>query len=166
MILTIIISIILIILFTPIKIKISNQEKKNNIDLFIVKLFNLRIDIDESINKLKNSTKTFKDIKKQYNKYQLYKGLITNIFNQISITKLTIIINASSISSYVLLYNTIFYLRNIFNINFLNLDNEYYNVSLDESKKTSYNYEIIFYIRGIYFILAYIISVKGIILKK
>lgn len=172
----IIILIILIILLTPIKVQIINNKHdnnkaiikyKNNINLYLFSFLNIRIDIDEILEKFfKGKKLTLKEIKTQYKKMTPYKEFFINVLNQIEISKISISCTSSNEYLYVLYWNIITVINSITKVNFLYIRDSSYNVTYDLNQKNKINYDIVLTFRVIYFILAYIISVKNIILNK
>lgn len=166
--LIIIFTILILILFMPIKVQIIRNDEKNDINLYFVKLFNLRFDLDEFLKRFysSNSKVDINTIIKTISNIKIYNKLLKEIMGMITIQKSTIIYNINNIFLSVISWNTIYAFRNFINNLFLGVNNEYYNVMYSEKKKNTIEFEFIFYIRVIYLIIAYIISVKQIIKNK
>ena len=166
--LLIIITVLLIMLFMPIKVQIIRNDKKNDINLYFVKIFNIRFDLDEFFKKLyqDNSKPSLTVIINNIKNLKIYKKLLKELMGMIVMRKSTLCYTSSNIYVSVACWNSIYALRNFLSYHFLRLDNEYYNVSFKENAKTTIEFEFVFFIRSIYFILAYIISVKDIIKNK
>lgn len=167
---------ILIILLSPFDIRIKNDKfiktntnkvkYKNNIDLYLFNIFSIRIDIDNFLEKhFKNKNFNFKEIRYQFEKIKPYKKFIFNVFNLIEIKKISIKFFCSNEYLYVFYWNLITFISNFTNENFLKIKYSDFNVTYDK-EINEINYEIILSFRVIYFILAYIINIKNIILNK
>lgn len=152
----------------PIKVQIIRNDKKNDINLYFVKLFNIRFDLDEFLKRFysTNSKVNFDTIINSIINLKIYNKFLKELMKMIVIRKSTIIYYINNVFLSVISWNSIYAFRNFVKTNFINLENEYYNVVYDNNKKNSVEFEFIFYIRSIYFIIAYIISVKQIIKNK
>lgn len=168
MLVLIIITLFIILLCMPIKVQIIKNSSESNINLTFIKFFNIKIELENIINKYyKNNTNTsLTNILNTIKTMKIYKSFIKQLFSTISINKATLVYNSNNIYTSVIYWNSIYTLRNFINRNFLNINNEYYNVLYSENNKNKGKFEILFNIRVINFIFAYIISVKDIIKNK
>ena len=166
--LIIILTILIIILFMPIKVQIIRNDNKNDINLYFIKIFNLRFDLDEFIKKLyqDNSKPSLNVIIKNIKTLKIYKKLLKELMGMIILKKNTIQLYTNNINIGFVYWNSIYTIRNFLSEHFLKLENEYYNVKYDEKEKNKIQFEFIFYFRTIYLIIAYIVSIKDIINKK
>lgn len=167
-ILYIIIFVITIILFMPIKVVVQKDNGINDITLYLVKIFNISFDLDRFIKRIvRKANMNVKDtFTKNIEYYKKYKGFIKTFINLISIKKITIIISTISLYTSFVSWNIMYAMRNYLKMNLIEVENEYYNVYLDDNNN-KVKIELVFYVRIIYFIVSFIINIKEFInIKK
>lgn len=166
-ILYIIIFVITIILFMPIKVVVQKDNGINDITLYLVKIFNIRFDLDRFIKRIiRKANMSIKDkFTKNIEYYKQYKSFIKTFINLITIKKITIIISTISLYASFATWNIVYAVRNYLKMNLIEVENEYYNVCFDSTNKIKI--ELVFYVRIIYFIVSFIINIKEFInIKK
>lgn len=97
--LLIIITVLLIILFMPVKVQIIRNDKKNDINLYFVKIFNIRFDLDEFLKKLyqDNSKPSLTVIINNIKNLKIYKKLLKELMGMIVMRKSTLCYTSSNI---------------------------------------------------------------------
>lgn len=164
--------IILIIIFMPIKVRIIRNDYKNDVDLFFVKLFNVRLDLDKLIRyflttKLDRTRVTLGSILYNINMYKKSKNIINSFNKWIDIKKITIILKTNeSLNDFDIYTNVLFYtgiskLQDYLKSNFKSIENQYYVVN-NESENNELEFEMILNIRIAFFIYAIIRNIKDI----
>ena len=160
----IIIFIILIVLLMPIKIQIiknmNNDKYVNDINIYFIKIFNIRIDFDRFLYKTLKIKKSnnLNNIITNINYIKNNKSLLTNFLSLITLNKITLIYKTNNLLLSFLSWNSIYIIRNLYS-NLLDIENEYYNVIYDEDIENRIVYDIQFKIRIIYFLLAYVLNI-------
>lgn len=169
MIYLLLLAILYLLLLFPLKIRVIRNDNQNDIDLYIVKKWNLQVDIDEAISRLyeKNDyhPSTFTTI---YNLAKVYKSrnFIKSVLSVSKIKKITIIfknnIKDESAKIYFSLFSWVMIgkIRDYILNNFNKVKDEYYMVDDFATSRTMVNLEIIFEVRLIYFILSILKNIK------
>ena len=169
MIYLLLLAILYLLLLFPLKIRVIRNDNQNDIDLYIVKKWNLQVDIDEAISRLyeKNDyhPSTFTTI---YNLAKVYKSrnFIKSVLSVSKIKKITIIfknnIKDESAKIYFSLFSWVIIgkIRDYILNNFNKVKDEYYMVDDFATSRTMVNLEIIFEVRLIYFILSILKNIK------
>lgn len=163
---------ILALLFMPIRIRIIRNDKFNDIDIYFIKVFNVRLDFDKFIKKMfvdSDSSNKVTINKVLYNLGILIKSsnMIKSTISRVVISKLTWIVEVenkneeANVFLTVASFNIIVYLRNLIYKYFKEVKNEYYSVQT-ESSKIDASFEVIFDFRIIYFILSVFKNFKDI----
>lgn len=162
---------ILLLLLLSIKIQIvRNNEidkkgkRKNDINLYFFKLLGIRFDLDEFIAKVtKYQEKDFydfiKDIKEGIEFIKNHQDYLISFLSIVPIKKITIIYQTNNPIVGVGCWNSIFILRNVINELFECVNNEYYNVQMQENRETNVKFEFVCTIRFYYIIYAFIINI-------
>lgn len=168
--LIIIIVLLVLVLIMPIKVQVvyvkdeSRERKYSDINFYFVKFFNKKIDLDSVIRVLTRDENDDVSISKLIYNIQLFilgKNINKTLLKMVYVDKVTALFTTNSIYQYVL-YNNIISLSSMF-INGYTKDvgSEYYSVLLKENRNS--NFEIIFYIRGVYALFAIIANIKDLI---
>lgn len=153
----------LILLIMPIKIVVTKDDKHNDIDIFLTKIFNIRIDFDDFIRyllttKANREQITLSSIIYNYHLFQKSKNIIVTICKMIRLKKLTFIIKTKSYNletdtwSFFGSWIVLGYFQNTIHGYFKTIENEYYNHQI--SSKFNFNIESQFNIRLIYIIFS------------
>lgn len=168
--LIIIISFLLFLLLS-VKIQIiRNNEvdkkgrRKNDINLYFFKLLGIKFDLDEFILKVtkfkkKNFNQVLDQIQKNYLFIKKNKNYFRALLSIIPIKKVTIIYQTNNPIVSVGCWNSIYLLRNIMSSLFEEVNNEYYNVQMQDDNKTNIKFEFVCTIRVFYFLYAFIINI-------
>lgn len=164
MLIFIIIIVISLILFFPLKIRIIRNDYANDVKLYIIKSLNLSIDLDELINIVaedKNNSLIINLIKVYKSK-----NFIKTILKFSNIKKLTFVVNTYRLSeelnvvqvalSWIVISN----IRNIIYNNFKMIKNEYYSVNSKKGKFKIINVDVILEIRLVYFIFSLLLNIR------
>lgn len=158
----------------PIKVQVvyvkneKNEKKYSDINIYFVKFFNKKLDLDSLINSLvKDENDKFSIDKVIYNirLFILGKNINRTLLRMIYIDKVTALFKTNSIYEYVLFNNIISLGSGFINSYTKEVGSEYYSVLFQNEKNR--NFELVFYVRGIYALFAVIANIKDIIkLKK
>ena len=166
--------IITLLFIMPIKIKITRNDKKNDLDLILTKIFNITIDLDELIKyflttKENRSKITVDSVLYNIGLFRRLKNIFITILRMVSVSKLTLITkqNIKSIERdvyvYVLSWTFLNFFKNKIRRKVYNINNEYYSVTKNDNVKIyDINFECDFNIRLLYVLLAVIINIKDI----
>jgi hypothetical protein len=155
----------------PIKFVVIKDDNHNDIDIFLTKIFNIRIDFDDFIRYVlttkENRNKiTLESIKHNYGVYQRSSNIIASLTKMIRIRKLTFIIKTKSNSieadtwGFVGSWIIFGYFQNYVHQYFKRVDNEYYNHQI--APNFNFNFDCHFNIRLFYIIFALIKNMKDI----
>lgn len=161
--------VLFVIITMPLKIRIIRNDEKSDIDLYLTKIFNIRVDIDEAIKYLLSTKDNRKVITVESALYKImimYKlrKFYSDIMKRTKITKTTVIPKLKRDEEY---YKTVFlwiflsFTKKLLNDNFGYIDNEVYNVHVNQ-ENTEMNFEIVFRIRIITIIISFIKNLKTI----
>ena len=139
-------------------------RRKNDINLYFFKLLGIRFDLDEFLLKYtkikkQNIAEIAKQLKKNYHFIKKHKQYLKSLLSIISIKKLTIIYQTDNPIIGVGCWNSIYIVRNIMNSLFEKVNNEYYNVQMQDGNKTNVKFEFVCTIRVFYFLYAFIINI-------
>lgn len=168
----IIVLIIIAILFTPLGIRIQKNDYRQDVDIFLTKFFNIRIDFDEFIRLFLTSRKnrneiTFESIVNNFKLFKEFQNIIEDIFKHSQIRYLTIILKGKfSEVDYETYFKTsgyIFFemLDEYLTRSFKKVKNTYYSIqSIKSSVKDMLVLETYVYVRLIYIIKAFITNFK------
>ena len=168
----IILILILLILIMPIKIKISKTSKHIDVDVYFVKIFNVKLDFDKLMKKLL-TTKYNPDIVTingiLYNMGMIIKsyGIIKEICSMIVISKMTWIYKINFEKEELEVYatfigwNTISYFRSFLISSFKNIKNEYYSIQTTK-EVVGLSFEMVMNFRLIYLFFALFKKIKDI----
>lgn len=158
--------ILTILLFMPVKVEINKDEDRNDLKLYFIKIFNIKIDLSLIIKKIikSNDSNLSYTFRKNYEYYKNHKSFFKSFINLITIKKITIIVNTISLYTSFAGWNVIYAIRNYLKMNLIDVENEYYNVMIKETN--SIKIEVVFYVRLIYFIVSYVINIKEFIKKR
>lgn len=163
---------IFILLIMPIRIRIIRNDKHNDIDIYFVKIFNIRFDLDATIKKFfsdKNSNDAITLDKILYNIGLIIKSsnIIKDTISLITVSKLTWIMQTKSknkeieVFAIVASWNGILYLRKLIYKNFKEVKNEYYSVQ-NQGAKIDALFDAVLDFRIIYFLFAVFKNYKDI----
>lgn len=157
---------VIIILLIPIKVQVVRKDNKNDLNLYFVKVFNLKLDLDRLIKKVlrTNKNSSLDSVINNIEFIKRHNHFIKELITFINIKKITIIYTTNTLITSFLSWNSIYILRNYLITNVLNVENEYYNVDIKNTNNVSF--ELIFYMRPIYIIIAYVISIKKYFKKR
>lgn len=163
---------IFILLIMPIRIRIVRNDKHNDIDIYFVKIFNIRFDLDAAIKKFfsdKNSNDAITLDKILYNIGLIIKSsnIIKDTISLMTVSKLTWIMKTKSknketeVFAIVASWNGILYLRKLIYKNFKEVKNEYYSVQ-NQGAKIDALFDAVLDFRIIYFLFAVFKNYKDI----
>lgn len=162
--------IIVFIIIMPIKIRVIRNESYNDIDVYFIKIFNMRLDLDGIIKKFffdKNSSISLNSILYNIGLFIKSSNIIKDTIKQMKISKLTCISQVNlknekiEMLGIVTAWNSICYLRDFIYKYFKEINNEYYSVQTN-NKKINSSFEIILNFRLIYIILSVLKNFKDI----
>ena len=164
--------IILVLIFImPVKIVISKNDKRSDVDIFFTKLFDVRLDFDELLKYLLTTKEdrahiTFDSIIHNLGVFKRSKNIFVSILKMSRINKLTLIIKTRSANletdtyGYVFTWIFLCYLKKYVHEYFKKVENDYYNHQLAEQYNVNLDCHI--NIRLIYIIFAVIRNIKDI----
>lgn len=162
-----------LILIMPIKVKITRNDNKNDVELILTKIFNISIDIDELIRYLLSSREdnkiTLDSILYNVGLFIKMKRIIISLMGMLTISKLTYVAKQNikdihyNIYAYVGSWTFINYFRNFIHKRCYVVKNEYYSVrNVKDFRVYDINIECEFNVRLLYVFLAVIINIKDI----
>lgn len=161
--------IITIILIMPIEIVFTKDENYNDIDIYLTKLFNLRLDFDEIL-KLLLTTKenrdqiTIKGLKHNYELFNLSRNLIYDASKHSRPKKLTLILKVRKIQPevdiflYVIYWNFLLFLRNKFHKAAPRMEDEEFGVEYKDDYNINFKWSL--RLRIIYIVFSFIKNYK------
>lgn len=162
--------IIVFIIIMPIKIRVIRNDSYNDIDVYFIKIFNMRLDLDEIIKRMffdKNSSISLNSILYNIGLFIKSSNIIKDTVKQMKISKLTCIFQVNlknekiEMLGIVTAWNSICYLRDFIYKYFKEINNEYYSVQTNNEKINS-SFEIILNFRLIYIIFSVLKNFKDI----
>lgn len=154
----------------PIKIRIIRNDSFNDIDIYFVKIFNIRLDFDEFVKKAfsdKNNSVTLNSVLYNLGLVVKSSNIIKGTIKQIRISKLTWIFQVNLENEKLEMYgtiaswNSICILRNYIYKYFKSVNNEYYSVQTSDEKLNT-SFEMILNFRLIYLLFSVLINLKDI----
>ena len=154
----------------PIKVQViyvkdENKGKRHSdINIYFVKFFNKKLDLDSIIRTLiKDDNDEFSISKLIYNikLFILGKNINRTLLKMVYVDKVTALFKTNNIYQYVLMNNIIYLGSNLINEYTKDVGSEYYSVLLKEDKSS--NFELVFYIRGVYALFSVIANIKDLI---
>lgn len=162
---------IVIVLVMPIKIRVIRNDKHNDVDIFFVKLFNKRLDLDELYYKLLSDKRdnkiTINSILYNLGLFIKSYSIIRNTCKMVEISKLTIVSKTKSkkeenqVYSSIVFWNTISYTRSFLMKNFKKVSNEYYSMQIaGDDRELSFELRLNF--RLIYLLISVFTNYKDI----
>ena len=153
----------LIVLLMPIKIRIIRNDKHNDVDIFFVKVFNKRLDLDELYYKLLSDKKenkiTINSILYNLGIFIKSYPIIKKTCKMIEISKLTIVSKTklkkeeNQVYSSIVFWNTISYSRSFLMKNFKKIGNEYYSMQVAKDDR-DVSFEIKLNFRLVYLLIS------------
>jgi len=161
--------IIIIILVMPIEVVFKKDEINNDIDIFLTKLFNLRLDFDEVL-KLLLTTKenrtdiTLSGLKHNYHLFMLARNLIYDVSKNTRPKELSFVFKAKKVYPeldifiYVGLWSFLSYLKNKFHEFVPRLENDNYELVYTSNFNFSFYWSV--RLRVIYIIFSIIKNYK------
>jgi len=155
----------------PIKFVVSKDDNRNDIDIYLTKLFNIRFDFDEFLKYLftvrgHREKITVNSILYNLGVFKKSINIVKSITKMTRIRKLTFIIKTKSNSleadtwGFVFSWTIFGYFQNYAHKYFKKVDNEYYNHQI--APKYNFNFECQFNLRLIYILFSLIKNVKDI----
>lgn len=162
--------ILLFLILMPIKIRIIRNDSFNDIDIYLVKIFNIRLDFDKFIKKVfsdKDNTVTLNSILYNLGLFIKSSNIIKSTIEQVSVFKLTWIFQVNLKNEKLEMYgtiaswNSIFILRNFIYKYFKSVNNEYYSVQTSDEKINT-SFEMILNFRIIYLLFSVLRNFKDI----
>jgi len=155
----------------PIKIVVSKDDQRSDVDIFFTKILDIRLDFDQLLRRFfaekgDPNKITLHSILYNLGLYRNAKSIIATTTKMIKIKKLTFIIKSKSTSldtetwSYVFSWIIFGYFQDYIHRYFKAVDNEYYNHQIAPANKV--NFECYFNIRLIYLLFALIRNIKDI----
>lgn len=162
--------IIVFIIIMPIKIRVIRNNSYNDIDVYFIKIFNMRLDLDEIIKRMffdKNSSISLNSILYNIGLFIKSSNIIKDTVKQMKISKMTCIFQVNlknekiEMLGIVTAWNSICYLRDFIYKYFKEINNEYYSVQTNNEKINS-SFEIILNFRLIYIIFSVLKNFKDI----
>lgn len=164
--------IITILLIMPIEIVFTKDENYNDIDIYLTKLFNIRLDFDEIL-KLLLTTKenrdqiTIRGLKRNYELFSLSRNLIFDASRNSRPKKLTLILKVKKIQPevdiflYVAYWNFLLFLKNKFHDAVPKIGEESYSIEYKEKFNIVFKWSL--RLRFIYIIFSFIKNYKDLI---
>lgn len=161
--------IITILLIMPIEVVFTKDDKHNDIDIYLTKIFNIRLDFDEFLKLLLTTREnrdqiTIKGLKHNYELFKLSRNLIYSVSKNSRPKKLSLVLSAKKIYPeldifvYVAAWNLLGIARNKLHEFVPRLDVERYDVDFNDKFKLEFKWSI--RIRFIYIIFSIIKNYK------
>jgi hypothetical protein len=162
-------SIVIIMLILPVSAKVVKDHQRADVDIYLSKLLNIKVDFDEFMKALLSAGREqvkvngiFDTITTTYK----YRKLIHDITMNSNVTKVTLVpeyyLNDPIIGTYVnvLNWNLIAVFKRYLHNNFHKVKDEYYQVNIPNKTKTGFLFEIEIKTRMIYVIIGFLKNLK------
>jgi hypothetical protein len=155
--------ILILFLVTPIRVVITKDETKSDIDFYFTRIFNLRLDFDEFIKALFTEAGTPEKISpakiiRTYQNYNRFSPFIRTATRMTSLDKITLVVRTGGKSlerqtwNFVFSWILIAYFQNLVHGYFKSVKDEYYNQV--PAEKTAVLFELRFNFRLIYLVFS------------
>ena len=168
--LIIIVVLLVLVLIMPIKVQViyvkdeMRAKKYSDINIYFIKFFNKKIDLDSVIKVLVRDENNEVSISKLIYNIKLFilsKNINRTLLKMVYVDKVTALFTTNSIYQYVF-YNNLIALESAFvNEYTKEVGSEYYSVLLKENKSS--NFELVFYVRGVYALFTIIANIKDLV---
>jgi hypothetical protein len=161
--------ILLIIIVMPMKIVITKDDRRSDIDIYFTKIFNLRLDFDEFIaflitEKANPERISAERVIRNYHLFKRAKRIIVTMTKMTRVSKLTFIVKTkgksleASVWLYVISWVYLSFLQNNVHRYFKSVENEHYNQM--PAEKFNLNFEFQCHFRLIYLFFALIRNIR------